>query len=88
MRILTTAARVRAAIAGARTEKDIESMLRAHKIRFSWDTRAGFLAARVPVRSGAVLIVRTASRGCPFRAMPAAPVPAAYRVPVLHPDTY
>ena len=43
MKILITAARVRSAIAEARTEKDVELLLRAHKIRFSYDTAAGFL---------------------------------------------
>ena len=85
MRILTTADRVRSMIHGLMTEKDIELTLRYHKIRFSYDTSAGILAFRVPVRSGSVLIVRTASRNNPFRTVPTAPA-RAYHVPVLHND--
>lgn len=66
MKILLTADRVRSILTGARTEKDVENILRAHRIRFSWTTSPGFLAARVRVRSGSVLIVRTASRSAPF----------------------
>lgn len=66
MKILLTADRVRAILTGARTEKDVENILRAHRIRFSWTTSPGFLAARVRVRSGSVLIIRTASRSAPF----------------------
>lgn len=66
MKMLLTAGRIRAALDDARTEKDVELSLRAHKIRFSYDTYAGFLAFRVPVRSGSVLIIRTASRSAPF----------------------
>lgn len=66
MKILLTADRVRSILTGARTEKDVEHILRAHRVRFSWTTSPGFLAARVPVRSGSVLIIRTASRSTPF----------------------
>lgn len=83
MKILLTASRVRSALDGARTEKDVELSLRAHKIRYSYDTSAGFLAFRIPARSGAVLVYRTASRSAPFMVRSAAPVPV---VPVLHPE--
>ena len=66
MKMLLTAGRIRSILTGARTEKDVEHILRAHRIRFSWTTSPGFLAARVPVRSGSVLIIRTASRSAPF----------------------
>lgn len=75
MNILITAARVRSAISGARTEKDIELSLRLHKIRFSYDTSAGFLAFRIPCRSGPVLVYRTCSRSAPFAVCPAARFP-------------
>lgn len=86
MKMLLTADRIRAALDDARTEKDVELSLRAHKIRYSYDTRTGILAFRIPVRSGSVLIVRTASRNRPFRLVSAVPGPAAYHVPVLHKD--
>lgn len=66
MKMLLTADRIRSAIAGAKTEQDISAALRRHRIRFTWTTSPGFLAARVPVRSGSVLIIRTASRSAPF----------------------
>ena len=88
MNALLTPSRLRAIAADVRTEKDLELTLRAHKIRFSYDTSAGFLSFRVPVRSGAVRIVRTASRSCPFRVFPASPRAVVPVVPVLHPDRY
>ena len=83
MKILLNAARIRAMIDGAMTEKDIELALRAHGVRYSYDTSAGYLAIRVPVRSGIVRIYRTASRTASWQvrtATEAAPViPAAPR---------
>lgn len=73
MKLLVTADRIRSAIAGAATEKDVELSLRSHKIRYSYDTRTGFLAFRIPSRSGSVLIYRTASRTAPFAVRFAAP---------------
>lgn len=78
MKMLLTVSRIRSAIVGARTEKDIENLLRAHKIRFSYDTSAGFLAIRIPARSGAVLVYRTCSRSAPFMVRSAAAVPVVY----------
>lgn len=74
-----TSARVRAIIDGARTEKEIETRLRRHRVRFSYDTSAGFLAFRIPARSGSVRVYRTCSRSAPFlvQPVPAVPVPAA-----------
>lgn len=88
MKILVNAARVRSAINGARTEKDVELLLRAHKIRFSYDTAAGFLSFRIPARSGAVMVYRTASRSAPFVVRAAAPAaaPAFPVVPVFRPE--
>lgn len=84
MKILLTASRIRSALDGARTEKDVEMLLRVHKIRYSYDTRAGFLAFRVPARSGPLLIYRVAGRsGFPFVIRSAAaPVPLHPIVPV------
>lgn len=66
MKLLITADRIRSAIAGATTEKEVELSLRSHRIRYSYDTRTGFLAFRIPSRSGSVLVYRTASRSAPF----------------------
>ena len=81
MKMLLTADRIRSIIADDRTEKDIEISLRLHKIRFSYDTSAGFLSLRVPVRSGIVRIYRTASRSAPFMVCAAPPSPI-HPVPV------
>lgn len=78
MKLLLTADRVRAMVAGARTEKDIELLLRSHKVKFSYDTGAGFLAFRIPARSGTVLVYRTCSRSAPFAVRAAAPAPSGY----------
>ena len=88
MKMLLTADRIRSAIADARTEKDIELLLRAHKIRFSYDTGAGFLAFRIPARTGVVLVYRTASRSAPFMVRAAAPAaaPVFPVVPVFRTD--
>ena len=92
MKMLLTADRIRSAIAGARTEKDVEISLRRHRIRYAYDTRSGFLAFRIPARSGSVLVYRTCSRSAPFVVRSAAPVsaplvsrsaaPAGYPFPV------
>ena len=86
MRILTTSARIRSIISGAMTEKEIEQVLRVHRIPYSYSTNGGVLHIRVPVRSGAVRIIRTCSRSAPFQVRQAVPVPDLYPfpVPVLH----
>ena len=88
MKMLLTADRIRAALDDARTEKDVELSLRAHKIKFSYDTSAGFMAFRIPARSGVVLVYRTASRSAPFmvRAATPAAAPAFPVVPVFRPE--
>lgn len=88
MKMLLTVDRIRAMVTGARTEKDIELLLRSHKVKFSYDTGAGFLAFRIPARSGTVLVYRTCSRSAPFTVRAAAPaaVPAFPVVPVFRPE--
>lgn len=88
MKMLLTADRIRSALDGARTEKDVEMSLRAHKIRFSYDTSAGFTAFRIPARSGCILVYRTASRSVPFqvRSVVPSPFPSFPVVPVLRRD--
>ena len=82
MKLLVSAARVRYILAGARTEKDVEYILRAHRIRFSYDTQPGFLSFRIPARTGAVIVYKTASRSAPFMVRSAAPGSVAPVVPV------
>ena len=81
MKLLITSARIRAAIAGSHTEKDVEKALRAHKIRFSYDTSAGYMAIRIPARSGAFLVYRTCSRSAPFMVRSAAPACYPFTLP-------
>jgi len=74
MKLLLTTDRIRSAIDGAKTEKDVELSLRAHKIRYTYTTAPGFLAIRIPARSGSVLVYRTTSRSAPFTVRSAADV--------------
>ena len=46
MKLLLTADRLRSIAAAAGTEKELENLLHKHKIRFSWTTAPGYLAAR------------------------------------------
>ena len=85
-KLLITAGRIRSVIADARTEKDLEILLRDRKIRFSYDTSAGFLALRIPARSGPLLVYRTASRSTPFAVRSAATVPVYPAAPRLYLD--
>lgn len=83
MKLLLTADRIRSIASAAGTEKELENLLRSHKIRFDWTTAPGYLAARVPCRSGSVLIYRTCSRSAPFMVRSAAAAPAVgYPYPV------
>lgn len=83
MRLLLTADRLRNIAATAATERELENVLRRHKIRFCWTTAPGFLAARVPCRSGSVLIYRAAGRsGCMVTRSAPAVAPACYPLPL------
>ena len=66
MKLLLTADRLRAIVSAAGTEKDLENTLRRHRIRFTWTTAPGYLAARVTCRSGSMLVYRSAARSAPF----------------------
>lgn len=84
MKILLTPARVRSVIADARTEKDIEILLRSHKIHYSYNTSTGFMAFHIPARTGPIIVYRTASRSAPFTVRTAAPAPVV--APILRPE--
>ena len=79
MKLLLTVDRLRDIVSAATTERDLVKSLRRHKIRYTWTTDPGYLAARVICRSGPVLIYRSASRSAPFvirsAAAPAVPLP-------------
>lgn len=82
MKMLLSADRIRSIIAGAMTEKEIEKSLRLHKIKYAYTTSPGYLAIRIPCRSGSVLITRTASRSAPYMVRSAAPAGYPYPVPL------
>ena len=85
MKMLLSADRLRSIVSAVSTEKDLENTFRRHRIRFTWTTDPGYLAARVPLRSGSVLVYKTCSRSAPFQVRSAAPAaaPAGYPLPLL-----
>ena len=83
MKLLLTADRLRSLVNGAKTEKELESVLRSHKIRYSWTTAPGFTAVKVPIRSGSVYVYRTCSRSAPFMVRSATPEHYPYPLPCL-----
>ena len=83
MNVLLSPARVRAILADVRTEADAADVLRRHRIRFSFSTAGGVFHIRIPARSGAVTVTRTASRSAPLRVSAAAPHAYPYPVPLF-----
>lgn len=73
MKALINTARIKTLIESARTEKDIECLLRSHRIHYKYDTSEGFTAFRIPAKTGPVLVFRTASRTAPFMVQAAPP---------------
>lgn len=84
--IMITAERIRSMIRNCHTEKDVATVLRSHKVRYSFSTDTGFLSIRIPSRKGYIRIYRTCSRSCPFQVSAVAPVPFPFPVPVYHND--
>lgn len=64
--IIITSERIRSIISHCRTEQDIISVLRSHKIKYSFSTDTGYLSIRIPCRTGAIRIYKTCSRSAPF----------------------
>ena len=83
--MLINTRRIRNIIADCKTEADIISALRSHKIKYTFATDTGFLNIRIPCRKGYIRIYRTCSRSAPFLISSVPPVPF-YPVPVLHPE--
>lgn len=84
MKALLTVNRIRAMIAGSRTEKDLELALRRHKVKYSYSTDHGFLQFLIPCRAGYIRIYRTCSRSAPFLVSSVPAVPYIAPVPVIH----
>ena len=80
--MLITSDRIRSVIADCKTEIDIVSTLRAHKIRYSFSTDTGILAIRIPCRKGYIRIYKTCSRSAPFTVRTESPAPYNYPFPV------
>lgn len=83
--MLVSSDRIRSLVSECRTETDVVSVLRSHKIRYSFSTDTGTLSIRIPCRKGVVRIYKTCSRSAPLAVRSDSPVPF-YHVPVLHPD--
>ena len=82
MKLLLSADRLRSIVSAAGTETELEKALRLHRIRLTWTTEPGYLAARVPCRSGPVMIYRTCSRSAPFAVRSVAPAAAQAGYPL------
>lgn len=83
--MIITAARIKNIIADCKTEIDIVSSLRCHKIRYSFATDTGYTSIRIPCKKGCIRIYRTCSRSAPFLVRNDSPT-MVYPVPVLHND--
>lgn len=83
--IAITKNRIRYIIRECKTEKDLVSALRSHKIRYTFSTDTGHLTIRIPCRKGSIHVYRSCSRSCPFM-VHAVQSPLVFPVPVLHPD--
>ena len=83
--MLINSSRIRTMISDCKTEPEIISVLRSHKIKYSYATDTGFLSIRIPCRKGYVRIYRTCSRSAPFHVKAIEPQ-TIYSFPVLHPD--
>ena len=73
--MLTTTGRIRSIVSECRTEADVQSALRFHKIKYHYTTESGFLSVVVPCLTGSVRIYRTASKSRPFAVTPTHPEP-------------
>ena len=68
--MFVTSKRIRSIVSECRTEADVQSALRHHKIRFSFAVDTGFLSIVVPCLTGKVRIYRCASKTRPFNVIP------------------
>jgi hypothetical protein len=81
--MLITADRIKSLVSECRTEPEVVSVLRSHKIKYTFSTDSGYLAIRIPCRKGYIRLYRTASRSCPFLVRQDSPVPIQ-SIPVYH----
>ena len=71
--ILITSKRLRSIVSECRTEADVQSALRCHKIPFHFAANTGYLSIVVPCLTGKVRIYRCASKARPFNIIPVMP---------------
>ena len=81
MKQLITQNRIRSVIAGAMTERDAAECLCRHRIRYEYSTAGGVFHIRIPCRSGAFRIVKTANRSAPLDVRSSAVTCYPYPVP-------
>lgn len=81
MKQLVSSSKIRSVIAGAMTEKEAADRLRRHRIRYEYSTAGGVFHIRVYCRSGAIRIIRTASRSAPLVVTGVEPMPFPFPVP-------
>lgn len=65
--IVITSDRIRSIVADCRTEADLVSALRSHKVKYTFSTDIGFTNIKIPCKAGTIRIYRTCSRSAPFR---------------------
>ena len=75
--------RIRSLVGNCKTEIDLVSTLRKHKIKYTFSTDCGFLQIRIPYKKGYIRIYRTCSRSCPFIVSTVPAVPYIAPIPVL-----
>jgi len=82
---IITPDRVRRILDGATTEQDAVIALQRHNVKYSLRTDGGIFHIHIPARSGALAIVRTASRSAPLVILHKGPAPAGYPAPAPAP---
>lgn len=77
--IIITPNRVKAIVAGCKTDVDLIANLRRHKIRYGYTTESGFLSVVIPCSTGKVRVYRSASKSNPYKVAPVSPTPFYYK---------
>jgi len=64
--VIITPNRVKSIISECKTEADLETTLRYHKLKHKYTTETGFLSCVIPCKTGSVRIYKVASKTNPF----------------------
>ena len=81
-----SANRVRSLVNDCKTEMDVASILRSHRIKYTFTTETGYLSIRIPCRKGCVRVYRTCDRKNRFMVRGISRTDMVLPVPVLHND--